>query len=356
MLRRFFAYYRPYRGLFFLDFGCAVVSGLLELGFPMAVRTFVDRLLPGQDWSLILPRLSRAARDLPDQHCLDGRGHLLGPHARHQHRDRDAPPQLRPPPETLVPLLRQQQDRPPRRPASPRISKRSGRSRITAPKTCSSPVMTFIGAFILMFTVNPHLALLTTIIVPASALVAGRYGGRMTGSFRTPVRPRRPVQTCASRRMSAACASSRRSATRTTSAACSPRTTAATARPSSKRIALWPPAPRSAICRCARRRSWSWSPAPGSCCTARCRMAASSAFLLLIGVFFPPGGKDQRRAGTIPQGHRRLSPLLRAAGHRARHRRRTRRHRCPAVARRHQLRARDLRLQRRRRRAARKST
>ena len=54
MLRRFFAYYRPYRRLFLLDFGCAVLSGLLELGFPIAVKTFVDHLLPGQDWGLIL--------------------------------------------------------------------------------------------------------------------------------------------------------------------------------------------------------------------------------------------------------------------------------------------------------------
>ena len=54
MLRRFFAYYRPHRGLFLLDFCCAVVSGLLELGFPMAVKVFVDSLLPSSDWALIL--------------------------------------------------------------------------------------------------------------------------------------------------------------------------------------------------------------------------------------------------------------------------------------------------------------
>ncbi|NNH30451.1 multidrug ABC transporter ATP-binding protein, partial [Rhizobium sp. SEMIA 4085] len=54
MLRRFFSYYRPYRGLFVLDFSCAIISGLLELGFPMAVKLFVDRLLIGQDWLLIL--------------------------------------------------------------------------------------------------------------------------------------------------------------------------------------------------------------------------------------------------------------------------------------------------------------
>ncbi len=53
-LRRFFGYYRPHRGLFALDFSCAVLSGLLELAFPMAVGLFVDRLLPGDDWGLIV--------------------------------------------------------------------------------------------------------------------------------------------------------------------------------------------------------------------------------------------------------------------------------------------------------------
>ena len=46
MLARFFAYYAPWKGLFLLDFGCAVLSGLLELGFPLAVKTFIDNLLP----------------------------------------------------------------------------------------------------------------------------------------------------------------------------------------------------------------------------------------------------------------------------------------------------------------------
>lgn len=54
MLRRFFSYYRPYRGLFILDFSCAILSGLLELGFPMAVKLFVDRLLLSHEWLLIL--------------------------------------------------------------------------------------------------------------------------------------------------------------------------------------------------------------------------------------------------------------------------------------------------------------
>ncbi len=54
MLRRFFSFYQPYMGLFYLDFGCAVLSGLLELGFPMAVKLFVDELLPSGNWPVIL--------------------------------------------------------------------------------------------------------------------------------------------------------------------------------------------------------------------------------------------------------------------------------------------------------------
>ena len=37
LIKRFFTYYRPHRKLFVLDFSCAVLSGVLELGFPMAV-------------------------------------------------------------------------------------------------------------------------------------------------------------------------------------------------------------------------------------------------------------------------------------------------------------------------------
>lgn len=38
MLRRFMAYYRPYRGLFILDFSCAILAALLELAFPLGCK------------------------------------------------------------------------------------------------------------------------------------------------------------------------------------------------------------------------------------------------------------------------------------------------------------------------------
>ena len=53
-LRQFFEYYRPWKALFFLDFGCAVVSGLLELAFPLAVKGFIDVLLPSGNLALTL--------------------------------------------------------------------------------------------------------------------------------------------------------------------------------------------------------------------------------------------------------------------------------------------------------------
>jgi len=54
MLRRFFAYYRPYKGLFMLDFSCAIIAALLELTFPLAVNRVIDDLLPSGNWTWIL--------------------------------------------------------------------------------------------------------------------------------------------------------------------------------------------------------------------------------------------------------------------------------------------------------------
>lgn len=53
LIKRFAAYYRPHRGLFLLDFCCAVAAGLLELAFPVAVTLFIDRLLPTGEIGMI---------------------------------------------------------------------------------------------------------------------------------------------------------------------------------------------------------------------------------------------------------------------------------------------------------------
>ena len=53
-MKAFFSYYKPYKGLFFLDFGSAIVVGLLELIFPLITSTYIDRLLPTNQWNLIV--------------------------------------------------------------------------------------------------------------------------------------------------------------------------------------------------------------------------------------------------------------------------------------------------------------
>ena len=44
MLKEFFSYYKPYKKLFSIDFGCAILSGILELLFPVAVNKVIDTL------------------------------------------------------------------------------------------------------------------------------------------------------------------------------------------------------------------------------------------------------------------------------------------------------------------------
>src|SRR5690625_4848712 len=53
-VRKFFSYYVPYKMLFFVDFFCAVLVGLLELAFPLIVNLFIDELLPSGNWQWIL--------------------------------------------------------------------------------------------------------------------------------------------------------------------------------------------------------------------------------------------------------------------------------------------------------------
>src|SRR5699024_7482385 len=54
MIRRFFSYYKPHRRLFIIDFTSAIIVAILELAFPVAVQWFVDDLLPGENWNLII--------------------------------------------------------------------------------------------------------------------------------------------------------------------------------------------------------------------------------------------------------------------------------------------------------------
>jgi ATP-binding cassette subfamily B protein len=183
MLKRFFAYYRPHRGLFLLDFSCAVLSGLLELGFPLAVRGFVDHLLPGQDWGLIL--LASAGllfiylANTGLMMVVIYWGHALGINIETEMRRKAF--------DHLQKLSFRFYDNQKTGHLVARITKdleEVGEVAHHGPEDLFIAIMTFIGAFALMFVVNPQLAFLTAIIVPLTAWLSARYGTRMTNTWR----------------------------------------------------------------------------------------------------------------------------------------------------------------------------
>ena len=183
LLSRFFAYYAPYRGLFLLDFGCAVLSGLLELGFPIAVQAFIDRLLPGGQWGTIV--LAGAA--LIAVYILNTGlmavvtywGHMLGINIETEMR-RKAFAHLQKLPFSYFDNVKTGQ-------LVGRLTKdleEIGEVAHHGPEDLFIAVMTLLGAFALMFTVHPGLAVLTAVIVPVVLWVTTRYGNRMTANWR----------------------------------------------------------------------------------------------------------------------------------------------------------------------------
>ena len=182
LLRRFFGYYRPHWRLFTLDFSCAVLSGLLELGFPLAVQVFIDRLLPGHDWGIILlASLGLLAVYLVNAGLMTVVtywGHVLGINIETEMRRKSF--------DHLQKLSFSFYDNSKTGHLVARVTKdleEVGEVAHHGPEDLFIAVMTFVGAFALMFAVNGHLALLTTLVVPAILFVSSRYGGRMTRTF-----------------------------------------------------------------------------------------------------------------------------------------------------------------------------
>ncbi|TDK38957.1 ABC transporter ATP-binding protein [Rhizobium deserti] len=183
MLSRFFGYYRPYRTLFVVDFACAVLSGLLELGFPMAVKLFVDRLLLSQEWFLIL---AASAALLVVYVVNTGLmavvtywGHMLGINIETDMRRQAF--------SHLQKLSFSYFDNHKTGHLVARLTKdleEIGEVAHHGPEDLFIALMTFAGALLLMFSVNWQLALVTALVVPLTAWVTSRYGSRMTQNFR----------------------------------------------------------------------------------------------------------------------------------------------------------------------------
>ncbi|CNH72874.1 putative ABC transporter ATP-binding protein [Yersinia aldovae] len=183
MLRRFFSYYAPYKGLFYLDFGCAILAGLLELSFPMAVKLFIDKLLPNQDWVLIL----WAATGLLLIYLLNTAlmaivnywGHALGVGIETDMRRQAF--------SHLQKLSFSYYDNTKTGHIITHVTKdleEVGEIAHHGPEDLFIAIMTFIGAFILMASVHLPLAMVTIIIVPFMTYLVSRYGAQMTDTWR----------------------------------------------------------------------------------------------------------------------------------------------------------------------------
>ena len=182
MIKRFFSYYRPHKKLFYIDFFCAILVGLMELGFPLAVSWFIDKLLPEGNWSkiisisiglLVLYLVSSGM-----QFVVNYWGHKLGINIETDMRR-----------ELFNHVQRQ----------SFRFfdNTKTGHimSRITndlmdigelahhGPEDLFIAIMTFIGAFWIMLTINVKLALVAIIIVPFLVWLISYSNMKMNNSW-----------------------------------------------------------------------------------------------------------------------------------------------------------------------------
>ena len=182
MLKSFLSYYRPHRALFMVDFGCAVLSGLLELGFPLAVKAFVDILLPAGDWPLIV----LAGVGLLLVYVVNSGlmavvtywGHRLGINIETEMRRRAF--------DHLQKLSFRFYDEQKTGHLVARVTKdleEIGEVAHHGPEDLFIALMTFLGAFVLMLNVHMELALMTALVVPLAGFIVARYGGRMTRNW-----------------------------------------------------------------------------------------------------------------------------------------------------------------------------
>ncbi|MBU8712340.1 ABC transporter ATP-binding protein/permease [Brevibacillus parabrevis] len=182
MLRRFFSYYRPYRGLFVLDFTCAIFVALLELGFPLAVNMVVDQLLPSKDWELImwacLGLLVLYGINAGMNYVVTYWGHMLGINI-----ETDMRKQLY---DHIQKLSFRFFDNTKTGHLLSRLTNdlmEIGEVAHHGPEDLFIAIMTLVGAFILMFSINEEMALLTFVVIPIMTFFVVYFNRKMTKAF-----------------------------------------------------------------------------------------------------------------------------------------------------------------------------
>jgi len=165
MIKKFFSYYRPHKRLFVIDFTSAIVVSIMELAFPLAVQWFIDKLLPTGEWGTIVTvsilLLLVYVLSTVLQFIVSYLGHKLGINIETDMR------------EQLFTHVQRQSFR-----FFDNTKTGHVMSRITndlfdigelahhGPEDFFIAIMTFIGAFAIMYNINPELAIIAIIMVP----------------------------------------------------------------------------------------------------------------------------------------------------------------------------------------------
>ena len=167
-----------------MDIFCAVVSGCLELAFPLAVHAFIDQMLPQQNWGLILGGcavlLGVYLVNTCLQYFMNYWGHVLGIAIETEMRRKIF--------DHLQKLSFSFFDNQKTGHLVGRVTKDLedvGEVAHHGPEDALVAVMTFLGSFALMFTLNSKLALITGLVVPPMTFISTRYGSAMTRTWRS---------------------------------------------------------------------------------------------------------------------------------------------------------------------------
>lgn len=182
MLRDFFSYYTPHRRLFMIDFGSAIIVALLELLFPLAVQWFIDTLLPTGEWGMIVKvsalLLLVYVISTVLNYIVNYLGHKLGTNIETDMR------------EQLFNHVQRQSFRFFDNTKTGHIMSRItndlfdiGEFAHHGPEDFFIAIMTFVGAFIIMFNVNPTLAFIALVMVPLLLLVVVYSNKRMNQAW-----------------------------------------------------------------------------------------------------------------------------------------------------------------------------
>ncbi|WP_431802394.1 ABC transporter ATP-binding protein [Halobacillus andaensis] len=183
MLARFFSYYKPYKWLFILDFSCAVLVGILELAFPLAVNYVIDKLLPRENWTIIIIAciglLLVYLINTGLHYVVTYWGHKLGINIETDMRQKLFT--------HMQKLSFGYYDNSKTGHSISRLTKdleEIGEVAHHGPEDMFVAFMTLIGSFVIMLTINWKLAVLSFIVIPLLIVLAIYFNKKMTVTFR----------------------------------------------------------------------------------------------------------------------------------------------------------------------------